>query len=83
MRGGTAESLPPGGFERRLSRHWHHFNRAKRKVWYGDLYGASIALSSFYDGVDIHVVIAGADSGRSSVERSNRFAIGWPNCRRT
>ena len=42
-------------FEHRLSRHWHHLNRVKWKVWYGNLYGASIALSSFYDGVDIHV----------------------------
>jgi hypothetical protein len=41
-------------------------NRAKWKVWHGNLYGASIALSSFYDGVDIHAMIAEADSGRSS-----------------
>ena len=36
------------------------------KVWHGNLYGASIALSCFYDGVDIHVMIAEADSGRST-----------------
>ena len=54
-------------FEHRLSRHWQHLNRAKWKVWHGNLYGASIALSSFYDGVDIHVRIAEADSGRSTV----------------
>jgi len=30
-------------------------------------FGASIALSSFYDGVDIHVMIAEEDSGRSTV----------------
>jgi hypothetical protein len=54
-------------FEHRLSRHWDHLNRAKWKVWHGNLYGASIALSSFYDGVDIHVMIAKADSGRSTV----------------
>jgi hypothetical protein len=39
-------------FEHRLSRHRHHLNRAKWKVWHGNLYGASIALSSFYDEVD-------------------------------
>jgi len=54
-------------FEHRLSRHWDHLNRAKWKVWHGNLYGASIALSSFYDGVDIHVMIAESDSGRLSV----------------
>jgi hypothetical protein len=48
---------------------WHHLYRAKWKVWHGDLYRASIALSSFYDGVDIHVMTAEADSGRSSVEQ--------------
>jgi hypothetical protein len=26
-------------FEHRLSRHWHHLNRAKWKVWHGNLYG--------------------------------------------
>jgi hypothetical protein len=56
-------------FEHRLSRHWHHLYRAKWKFWHGDLYGASIALSSFYDGVDFHVMTAEADSGRSSVEQ--------------
>jgi hypothetical protein len=54
-------------FEHRLARHWDHLNRAKWKIWHGNLYGASIALSSFYDGVDIHVMIAEADSGRSTV----------------
>ena len=56
-------------FEHRLSRHWHHLNRAKWKIWHGNLYGASIALSSFYDGVDIHVMTAEVDSGQSSVEQ--------------
>jgi hypothetical protein len=54
-------------FEHQLSRHWHHLNRAKWKVWHGNLYGASIALSSFYDEVDIHVMNAEADIGRSPV----------------
>jgi hypothetical protein len=36
------------------------------KVWHGNLYGASIALNCFYDGVDIHVMIAEADSRRST-----------------
>jgi hypothetical protein len=30
-------------FEHRLSRHWHHLNRAKWKVWHANLYGASIS----------------------------------------
>jgi hypothetical protein len=65
-------------FEHRLSRHWHHLNRAKWKVWHGDLYGASIALSSFYDGVDIHVMTAEADFGRSSVDQVRaRLAELW------
>jgi hypothetical protein len=42
------------------------------------LYGTSIALSSFYDGVDIHVMTAEADSGQSSVERvRERLAELW------
>ena len=40
----------------------HHLNRAKWKVWHGNLYEASIPLSRFYDGVDTHVMTAGADS---------------------
>jgi hypothetical protein len=56
-------------FEHRLSRHWHHLNRAKWKIWHGNLYGASIALSSFYDGVDIHVMTAEANSSQSSVDQ--------------
>ena len=40
--------------------------RVSRKVWHGNLYGASIALNCFYDGVDIHVMIAEADSRRST-----------------
>ena len=65
-------------FEHRLSRHWHHLNRAKWKIWHGNLYGASIALSSFYDGVDIHVMTAEADSGRSAVEQvRERLAELW------
>ena len=31
-------------FEHRLSRHWHHLNRAKWKIWHGNLYGASKLL---------------------------------------
>jgi hypothetical protein len=53
-------------FKHRLSRHWHHLNRAKWKDWHGNLYGASIALNCFYDGVDIHMMIAEADSSRST-----------------
>ena len=53
-------------FKYRLSSHWQHLNRAMWKVWHGNLYGASIALNSFYDGVDIHVMIANADSRRST-----------------
>jgi hypothetical protein len=44
-------------------------NRAKWKIWHGNLYGASIALSSFYDGVDIHAKTAEVESGRSPVEQ--------------
>jgi hypothetical protein len=53
-------------FEYRLSRHWQHLNRAMWKVWHGNLYGASIALNSFYDGVDIHIMISEEDSSRST-----------------
>jgi hypothetical protein len=63
-------------FEHRLSRHWHHLNRAKWKVWHGNLHGASIALSSLYDGVDIHVMIAEADCGRSTVVEQGSQAVG-------
>jgi hypothetical protein len=65
-------------FEHRLSRHWQHLNRAKWKVWHGNLYGASIALRSFYDGVDIHVMTAEADSGQSSIQQvRERLAELW------
>ena len=53
-------------FEYRLSRHWQHLNRAMWKVWHGNLYGASIALNWFYDGVDIHIMISEEDSSRST-----------------
>jgi hypothetical protein len=53
-------------FEYRLSRHWQHLNRAMWKVWHGNLYGASIALNCFYDGVDIHVMMSEEDSSRST-----------------
>ena len=53
-------------FEHRLSRHWQHLNRAMWKVWHGNLYGASIALNNFYDGVDIHIMISEEDSSRST-----------------
>jgi hypothetical protein len=36
------------------------------KVWHGNLYGASIALNCFYDGVDIHIMISEKDSSRST-----------------
>jgi hypothetical protein len=36
------------------------------KVWHGNLYGASIALNCFYDGVDIHIMISEEDSSRST-----------------
>jgi hypothetical protein len=53
-------------FKYRLSRHWQHLNRAMWKVWHGNLYGASIALNCFYDGVDIHKMISEEDSSRST-----------------
>jgi hypothetical protein len=49
-------------FKYRLSTHWQHLNRAMWKVWHGNLYGANIALTSFYDGVDIQTMVAEADS---------------------
>jgi hypothetical protein len=53
-------------------------NHAKWKIWHGNLYGASIALSSFYDGVDIHVMTAEADSGQSSIKQvRERLAELW------
>jgi hypothetical protein len=40
------------------------------KLWHDNLYGAGIALNFFYDGVDIHVIIAEADSRQSTrIER--------------
>ena len=53
-------------FNYRLSTHWQHLNRAMWKVWHGNLYGANIALTSFYDGVDIHTMVAEADSRGST-----------------
>src|SRR5271165_1262827 len=53
-------------FKYRLSSHWQHLNRAMWKVWHGNLYGASIALNCFYDGVDIHIMISEEDSSRST-----------------
>jgi hypothetical protein len=54
----------------RLSTHWKHLKRAMWKVWHGDLYGANIALNSFYDGVDVHTMVAEADShGSTHVEQ--------------
>ncbi len=53
-------------FECRLPRHWQHLNRAMWKVWHGNLYATSIALNSFYDGVDIHIMISEEDSSRST-----------------
>jgi hypothetical protein len=50
-------------------------NRAKWKVWHGNLYGASIALSSFYEGVDIQVMIAESDSGRSTIAKQVRERV--------
>src|SRR5260370_28178896 len=49
------------------------------KVWHGNLYGASIGLSCFSDGVDIHVMIAEADSGRSTLieQLRERLAELW------
>jgi hypothetical protein len=53
-------------FNYRLSNHWQHLNRAMRKIWHGNLYGANMALTSFYDGVDIHTMVAEADPRRST-----------------
>jgi hypothetical protein len=36
------------------------------KVWHGNLYGASIALNCFYDGVDMHIMISEEDYSRST-----------------
>src|SRR5260370_9962831 len=36
-------------FKHRLSRHWQHLNRAMWTFWHGNLSGASITLSCFYD----------------------------------
>ena len=46
------------------------------KVWHGNLYGASIALGCFYGGVDIHVMIAEADSARSTLIETGSRASG-------
>ena len=34
-------------FGYRLGRHWGHLNRAKWKVWHGNVYGAYVALTCF------------------------------------
>src|SRR5271166_1835400 len=62
-------------FEHRLSSHWQHLNRAMWKVWHGNLYGASIALNCFYDGVDIHLMIAEAEAGRSTLIEQVRVRL--------
>jgi hypothetical protein len=62
-------------FKYRLSSHWRHLNRAMWKVWHANLYGASIALNCFYDGVDIHVMIADADSRRSTLIEQVRVRL--------
>ncbi len=49
-----------------LGRHWGHLNRAKWKVWHGNVYGAYVALTSFYDGVDIHTTLGEKDSRRAT-----------------
>lgn len=41
-----------------LGRHWGELNRAKWKIWHGNVYGAYVALTSFYSGVDIHTWLA-------------------------
>ena len=53
-------------FGRWLGRHWGHLNRARWKVWHGNVYGAYIALTSFYDGVDIHTVLAEKEARRTT-----------------
>src|SRR6516225_12053550 len=55
--------LEPFGYW--LSRHSDQLNRAKWKVWHGNVYGAYVALTSFYDGVDIHTMLAEQDSRRT------------------
>jgi hypothetical protein len=63
-------------FSFRLRRHWANLNRARWRLWDGNLYGAGIALSCLYDGVDIHVMIAG--SGRSTADQiRERLAKLW------
>jgi hypothetical protein len=56
--------LEPFGYW--LGRHWGQLNRAKWKVWHGNVYGAYVALTSFYDGVDIHTMLAEEDSRRTT-----------------
>jgi hypothetical protein len=43
--------------------------------WHDNLYEASIALNSFYDGVDIYVMIAAADSDRPTVVEQDRVRL--------
>ena len=67
-------------FNHRLSRHWQHLNRAMWKAWHGNLYGASIALSCFYDGVDIYVIDCGdglrpVDAYRTGSRASGRIVV--------
>jgi hypothetical protein len=53
-------------FGDRLGRHWHHFSRARWKVWDGNLCGAHIALTSFDNGVDVHTMLAEKESRRTT-----------------
>ena len=72
------QSQGPGGLssnEHRLSRHWHYLNDAKCKIWHGNLYGASIALSSFYDEIDINVNDCGSGF-RPVVDQTGSRAVG-------
>jgi len=49
-----------------LGRHWGELNRAKWKIWHGNVYGAYVALTSFYSGVDIHTWLAEKEVRRTT-----------------
>ena len=62
-------------FGYRLGRHTGHLSRAKWKVWHGNVYGAYVVLTSFYDGVDIHTMLAEKDSRRTTTLEQIRARV--------
>jgi hypothetical protein len=52
-----------------LGRHWRDLSRVRWKLWDGNPYGASVALSFLWDGVFIHAVQAGEGQEQAELVR--------------